>query len=274
MKQNKLIESFGQMNKNNNIAQTIMNSNFQNQMAINKMEQIQRVNKVSDLGLSKEQIVDYIICPIKVEKSTRDEFERTYNNEVKDYSTKVDDWWKTRTNIPYKNILKYEQNKVYNTQQDLVVYRSTNDDKLGLIDEYDKLLDIIKKHNDELQSIYSISKEIEHKKNFEYVNKSKYKMPYDPKNYGDLKEYYNTEQKKMERDQKRLEEIISKLTNDDINDDDIKKIEMEFTDSQPEQHEPKICELTKKITKIKIKSSKQQYEPKQKTTIHVKKIDK
>ena len=56
-------------------------------------------------------------------------------------------------------------------------------------------------------------------------------MNYDPKNYTDLKDYYKKEQKKHDRDQKRIDDVLSRLMEDNIDANEIKQIEMEFLQS-------------------------------------------
>ncbi len=240
MYQNRLIQNFNNQgtscfnNQLSNVTCSTRDSGFHQKMIMTRMEQMKKINNVSDLGLSKEQIIDYIICPLRAEKSNRDEIEKYVNDEELSLTQKFleETWWKQRTNIPYKNILKHENwNKTIKSQNDLVVHKITSIDKIGLIEEYDKLVEMLEKHNNELKLIYSTSKETDHKKQFEYINKYKYRMAYDPKNSSDLKEYYKNEQKKIEKEHKRIDEIISRLTNDNMEEDEIKQLESQFISS-------------------------------------------
>lgn len=242
MYQNRLIQNFNAQTSNlhlnnqllDNNKQSLIDPNFHQKMMLARMEQMKKVNNVSDLGLSKEQIIDYIICPFRVEKSNKDELEKYVKDEETSLSHKFleETWWKQRTNLPYKNILKYENlNKPIKSSNDLIVHKITSIDKLGLIEEYDKLVEMLEKHNNELKLIYSTSKETEHVKQFEYINKYKYRMAYNPKDSSDLREYYKNEQKKIEKEQKRIDDIISRLTDENISEEEIKQLESQFVSS-------------------------------------------
>lgn len=221
-----------QMFKNNPIcASNIHDNNFYQQMMMHKEEQLRRIKNISDLGLTREQITEYVIAPIKIEKSDKCEIDRMFDEEnnrcTKDFIEK--NWWTQRTNAPYKNILKDEDwKKDFKKLDDLVVHRVTGLDKVGLMEDYHSLLNIIEKHNGQLKVIFSASKESEHKKAFKFVQKYRDRMKYNPKDYNDLKEYYKTEQKKYEHDQKRIEEAITRLMDEDIEDMELKQIESEF----------------------------------------------
>ncbi len=72
--------------------------------------------------------------------------------------------------------------------------------------------------------IYSTSHELEHKKKFEYNNKYKYRIKYDPSDHNKLKKdkisYYKREQKKMDNDREKTDAIIEDLVNKGIFDKD------------------------------------------------------
>jgi len=212
---------------------------------LQKEEQMRKIKNVSDLGMSKEQIIEYVIAPIKIEKSDMHEINKLCDDEnnkyTEDYIKK--NWWAQRTNAPYKNILKDENwKKEIKSGKDLIVHKVTDLDKVGLQEDYIKLQKLLETHNGELKVIFSASKESEYKKSFKFVQKYKYRMKYDPKDYNDLKNYYKKEQKRYDKDQKRYDEIIGRIMDDDkIDDKELKQIETEFL--KPSK--------SKKIKKIK-----------------------
>merc|ERR1712046_13807 len=115
--------------------------------------------------MSREQITDYVICPIKIAKSTKSEIERVYNDTQVEYTQGyIKKWYEGRTNQPYKNILKNEDyNKKFKNKEDLIVHKITDEDKIGLLDEYEKLVHLLETHNKELKVVYSTSNKTKHK---------------------------------------------------------------------------------------------------------------
>ena len=221
-----------QMLNNNPIyASNIHDQNFYQQMMLQREEQMRKIRNVSDLNMTRDQITEYVIAPIKIERGDGGEIERYINEEEKMMTQKFieDNWWSKRTNEPYKNILKDEDwRKDFKKEDDLIVHKVTDLDKVGLMDDYTALVDLIEVHNGELKVIFSSSKETEHKKTFKFVQKYKYRMKYDPKDYNDLKDYYKKEQKKFDREQKHIDTVISRLMDDDMDDKELKSIESDF----------------------------------------------
>ncbi len=223
-----------QMFNNNPIyASNIHDKNFYQRMMLQKEEQMKKIRNVSDLGLTKEQIAEYVIAPIKLEKSDKSQIEKLCNDEKIMLTEKFikENWWENRLNLGYKNIIK-NHNTVWNKKResgdDLIVHKVTSQDKVGLLEEYEKILQLIKEHEGELKLVYSASKQNEHKKNFKFVQKTKYRMKYDPKDYNDLKDYYKKEQKKHENEQKRIDDVISRLMDDKMDSKELKEIESEL----------------------------------------------
>lgn len=220
------------LNNNPLYMSNIHDQSFYQRMMLQKEEEIRKIKNISDLGMSKEQIIEYVIAPLKIEKSDANEIIKLYDDEnnkyTEDYIKK--NWWVQRTNAPYKNILKDENwKKEIKSSADLIVHKVTDLDKVGLEEDFFKLQKLLENHDGELKVIFSASKESEYKKSFKFVQKYKYRMKYDPKDYNDLKNYYKKEQKKYDRDQKRLDEIIGLIMDDDkIDDKELKQIESEF----------------------------------------------
>lgn len=249
---NKPNDMNNQLFNNNPIFESnIYDQNFYQRMRMNRDEQIKRVRKISDLNLSKEQITEYVIAPIKVAKSNSSEIQKLFDEQTNMITQDFiqTNWWNTRTNAPYKTILKNEKcDRDFKSKEDLIVHKVSNLDKIGLMDDYKKLVNMIEKHNSDLKVIYSASNENEYKKKFKHVNKYKYKMKYDPKNYNDLKNYYKNEQKKYESDQKRIDELITRIMdNDDISKSEIKQIETEILHTKTKIKNKKNIEYEKQI---------------------------
>lgn len=219
------------LNNNPLYASNIHDQNFYQQMMLQREEQKRKIKNVSDLGMTREQITEYVIAPIKIERGDKAEIDR-YTTEEENMMTKKfieDNWWSKRTNEPYKNILKDEDwRKDFKKEEDLIVHKVTDLDKVGLMDDYEALIALIEVHDGELKVIFSSSKETEHKKAFKFVQKYKYRMKYDPKDYNDLKDYYKKEQKKFDKEQKRIDDVISRLMDDEMDEKELKRIESEF----------------------------------------------
>lgn len=213
-------------------ASNIYDPSFCQRMMMQKEEQLRKIKSVSDLGMTQEQLRDYVIAPIKIQASDSSEIAKLIDDEEKMLTEKFieENWWKQRTNAPYKNILKDEDwKRSFKSKDDLIVHKVTNLDKIGLMKEYEALMELIEKHNGELKIIYHASKENEYKKAFKFVQKLKYRVQYDPKDYNDLKNLYKKEQKKFERDQRRLEDTIARLMDDEIDVQELKQVESEFS---------------------------------------------
>lgn len=220
------------LNNNPMYLGSIRDPNFCNKMNMAKIEQIKRAKRVEDFGMDKKQMMEYIICPMTVNKTAKDEILKLWKSFEDTYIPLKEEWERGRTNEPYKNILKNENyKKTFKTKDDLIVHKVTDADKLGLLEDYDKLMGIIEKHNDHLAVIYSTSERNKHKKEFEYVQKYKYRLKYDPKDFDELKEFYKKEQKKISKEKRRIDDILNSLVENDILDSkDIEKLNIELNE--------------------------------------------
>ena len=284
MIQNNLLKNHQKPQNNSLFATNIYDNRFYQQMMMQKEEKIRKIKNVSELGLSKEQIVEYVIAPIKLEKSSSKEIEKYFSDEQEKITKKYieENWWKKRTNAPYKNILKDEDwTKQFKKEKDLIVHTVSKHDKIGLEEEYVMLLGLLEKHNSDIKVIFSASQENEHKKHFKFVQKYKDRVKYNPKdNNIDLKEYYTKAQKKYDNDQKRLDEAIARLMDEDITDKEIKELESEIikpskskkTTKQEKNIDDEIKELVTELGEDVLKDLDTQ-DTKKKAKITIKKLD-
>jgi hypothetical protein len=98
-----------QLINNNPIYMSNINDpNFHQKMMIEKENQIRNIKSINELNIKPEQITEYVIASMKIERSTSDEINNLLNEEKQKLTKKYleDTWWKNRTNAPYKNILK------------------------------------------------------------------------------------------------------------------------------------------------------------------------
>lgn len=230
---------------NPNFASALKDASFYNKINMAKLEQISRAKNIDDIGLDKKQLSELVICPITINKTSANELDNDLSIRQPEYATQnnkyLEEIWKSRTNQPYKNIIKkdlftkdfkkYYKNEIFNTdvkkKDELIVHNITDldSDSLLLEAEFELLSDILEKHNKELKVIYSSSKEALYKKEFEYVQNYRYRLEYNPKNSEELKDFYKKEQKKINKEKRMIDEMIDILVeNDDLTKDEIDKL--------------------------------------------------
>lgn len=204
----------------------------------NTIRQLQNTNNSQNKNVDK--IKEYILPEISIKKNNDPILlKKNYEEAKKNYDGVIVDYWKERTNLPYKNILKNEDyNKKISNSKDLIVHRVSNKDKIGLDQQFDFKKKEFDEQNNELKVIYSSSNKNEHKKKFQYNHIYKYRIQYDPKqketeikDHTQLKNDNNKyiEQKIQKENQllKDKESIISSLVQEGIFNND----ELEFLKS-------------------------------------------
>lgn len=216
-RQNNLINGNVHLNK-----ERMQNMNEQ-MNKIKDLYRIKQMEKFSDLDryVDKNNLTQSVIKPIKIVKLAPEKVKNDYsiiqqqfaplNNKV------VDEYWKNRTNQPYKGIIKTDDYKKISLhgakKEDLIVHKVTDADKLGLVEEFNELRELLEKHDGELTIIYSSSKKAEHLSKFKYNNAAKFKIKYDPADFSKLKKdrikQYQREQKKLEGDKRKIQDLIN-----------------------------------------------------------------
>ena len=164
---------------------------------------------------NNDQIKDSVIRPVKIQKKN-DDISKAIDYAEKDYNQLLQKYWQGRTNQPYKNILRNENyNREFKSNNDLIVHRVTDKDKVGVEKDYKDFISKLDMHNSELKTLYSTSKMTENKKKFEYNHKYKYRVNYQPTEHSELKQdritYYKNEQKKLEQNKEKIDDIIECL---------------------------------------------------------------
>jgi ribosomal protein L7/L12 len=173
------------------------NTNFYNKIQMAKIEQIKRAKNISDLGMDTKQLSEYIIDPIKINKTSQEEIRNKLHDIESNYivpvtkNTKFEDQsnaylrelWKNRTNQPYKNVIKkelfdkeykkYYKDEIFkkdiSSRNELIVHKvikNIDADEDLLEAEFLLIQEILEKHNGELKNIYSSSNENKYKKEF------------------------------------------------------------------------------------------------------------
>ena len=178
--------------------------------------------------VDKDKIKEILIKPIRLEKGNKLMTDKMFKDEEDNRKPKLNDYWKNRTNTPYKGILKnVNQNAKITDEKDLIVHRVTKDDKDAkeIENKFNDINEKIQTHNGELKVIYSTSKEREHKKKFDYTHIYQYrKQDIDndddkANDHENLRQdrfnYYKEQQKKQERNKKKTD-VLDKLMDDGI----------------------------------------------------------
>lgn len=243
--------------QNNRLLQrgTMSDNNQYYQEQIKKMQELQRIKKIERLNslekqYGKDKIRDIVLGMDKKKDNTNNndvrqklkkmESDHAYDHDL-NKNKELKSYYEGRTNNPYKTIIKDERYiKTFlekprpkdNQEKELlrkklIVHKVTDEDKIGVNDDFNKFKGNIEKHNNELKVIYSTSKEAEHKKKFEYNHKYRCKVKYDPSDHNKLRKDKDTELKKEEKEKeiesKNMENIMKSLADNNIfSEDEIK----------------------------------------------------
>jgi hypothetical protein len=234
------------LNNNPQYVNCAQDRDFYNRINTQKIQRQQQKQTIKDFNLTKEQLTNYVIRPLKLEKPSSEALIAVYNDrkqlynngETTEVSQYIKNLWNQRQNTPYKTFLtkgggnlKIDYTKKYETQADLIVHKvSTFDkDRVRLNKKLILLNEKILGHDGELKIMYSVSKKAEHLEKFEYVHKIKNRVKFDPKDSTDLKEYYKKQQKKEKKINKRLNEALELLAEDEnITKEDLDEIKNEI----------------------------------------------
>jgi hypothetical protein len=233
-----------------------MNDNFfqdRVEMArIAKLDKFKQAKNIKELGMNDSELISYVINPIKIEKIDKKDtgdFLEKYNNKLSTYNSlakvgndkksivpkEIADLWNNRKNNPYKNILHFLNiddytKKNFKKENDLIIHKTTQLDKVAdiskLKSELKKLEGLLFNHDKELKAIYTENKKKKFLDKFEYENKYKNKIKYDPKNCSELKELYKKEQKRIDKQNKRIDDMVEMLmASDELSKDELDEIQ-------------------------------------------------
>ena len=199
------------------------------------LKKIQRFNNIDQRYATGTNNNMQDIKPQKIDKVNID-LNKLVQDRKQHNQAELDESIKKRTNLPYKGIIKnFDFNKIRAThKEDLVVHKVTDADKKTFNEDISKYSNTITKQQKELSEIYAENKKNEHKKNFEYQHKYKYRTKLDVGggdggvggdggdggdggNGGDVRidriEYYKKEQLKVEESKKKMDDILMNLIN-------------------------------------------------------------
>jgi len=140
-------------------------------MATNKM-----LDHVKNMHMGKivsNQMPNAILNkPKNVLKENNDDVLEKQNALKQEYETEqnLHAYWKQRKNVPYKAIFVDQIKSDYKSQEELIIYKTTEQDRIGVKEEYDKKVNSIMEHDDQLKKIYADDKKDDHYRKFMHGN--------------------------------------------------------------------------------------------------------
>ena len=207
------------------------NVNYQNK----KMNTIHNTNK----RYSTEDIYNKIIPKQSDNKYTEKQFKDLYKQKTELLKQNQFEAEKKRKNNPYKCIItEFNYSKQINNNKDLIVFRPEDENKEDFDKDLKNYTKTIKNQDSENKNIYSEDNKFNYIKNFEYVQKYKYKSNIDDniEEAGDnLRkdriEHYN--KKKIEDDKNAtvINDIFSDLISNNIMTEDMENIDLDKLDA-------------------------------------------
>jgi hypothetical protein len=260
------------MNYNNSTQMKTMQEMQEKMANLRKLQQIKQNERLNELEkiIDKEKLRETIIKPLKVieEKIDKNEFNNMITLKNKEFVPERENYWRARTNQPYKNILKNEDYSLFYQKknndlkkEELIVHKVTDADKLEerLLKEFIELSETIEKHDHELKAIYSLSEKMNHKKKFYYIHVNKYeKIKYDPADFNDMKndkiELYKKEQEKIDKGKKKIDDIIEDLVYKGmLTQEDVDELNKQKADEETFENSDNIEKLMEQLTEEEIK---------------------
>lgn len=211
-----------------------MNSNIKNSY---NMKKIRKFNNIDQM-YSQDDFKNLILKPQKIDKPNIN-LDSLINNKEKTNTNDLEESIKKMTNEPYKGIIKnfdYSKLKVKD-EEDLIVHKVNEEDKN--IEIFDSKMSVfhnkIEKQNKDIKDTYSMDKKTEHKKEFDYQHKYKYRTKIDSGDNEDLRidriEYYKKEQSKFEENKKKIDDILLNLIDSGILSDNLESIDYDKINS-------------------------------------------
>lgn len=178
-----------------------------------------------------------ILKPQKIEKPNLN-LDSLINNKEQSNSNDLKESVKKRTNEPYKGIIKnFDYSKIREKhEEDLIVHKVNDEDKNMKVfdDNMNVFHNKIEKQNKDIKDTYSIDKKTEHKKEFDYQHKYKYRTKIDSGD-NDLRvdriEFYKKEQSKIEDNKKKIDDILLNLIDSGILSENLESIDYDKLDT-------------------------------------------
>ena len=210
-----------------------MNSNVKNSYNMRKMKKFNNIDQM----YNQNDFKNLILKPQKIEKPNIN-LDSLINCKEQSNLTDLKESIKKRTNEPYKGIIKnFDYSKIREKhEEDLIVHKVNEEDKnIKVFDSNMSLFhNKIEKQNKDIKDTYSIDKKTEHKKEFDYQHKYKYRTKIDSGD-NDLRvdriEFYKKEQSKIEDNKKKIDDILLNLIDSGILSENLESINYDKVDT-------------------------------------------
>jgi len=211
-----------------------LNSNIRNSYNIKKIKKFNNI----DQTYNQDELKNLIIKPQKIEKPNIN-IQSLVDNRDNTNKKDLDESIKKRVNQPYKGIIKdFDYSKIREKhEEDLIVHKVTETDKDEKI--FDEKMNTFEKkiaeQNKDIKDTYSLDKKTEHKKEFDYQHKYKYRVKIDSSDNDDLRvdriEFYKKEQNKVEENKKKIDDILLNLIDSGILSENMESINYDKIDT-------------------------------------------
>ena len=213
-----------------------MNSNSNIRDSYN-MKKIKKFNNIDQM-YNQDELKNLIIKPQKIEKPNIN-IQSLIDNRDNTNKKDLDESRKKRVNQPYKGIIKdFDYSKIRDKhEEDLIVHTVTQADKDKNIfnEKMDTFEKKIAEQNKDIKDTYSLDKKTEHKKEFDYQHKYKYRVKIDSTDNDDLRvdriEFYKKEQNKVEENKKKIDDILLNLIDSGILSENMESINYDKIDT-------------------------------------------
>lgn len=200
------------------------------------MRKMKKFNNIDQM-YNQNDFKNLILKPQKIEKPNIN-LDSLINNREQSNTTDLKESINKRTNDPYKGIIKnFDYSKIREKhEEDLIVHKVNEEDKN--IKVFDSNMNVfhnkIEKQNKDIKDTYSIDKKTEHKKEFDYQHKYKYRTKIDSGD-NDLRvdriEFYKKEQSKIEDNKKKIDDILLNLIDSGILSENLESIDYDKVDT-------------------------------------------
>ncbi len=210
-----------------------MNSDIKNSY---NMKKIKKFNNIDQM-YSQNDLKNLILKPQKIEKPNIN-LKSMIDSKKKNNDSELNESLKKRTNEPYKGIIKnFDYSKIREKhEEDLIVHKVNDEDKNMEVfgENMNVFNNKIKKQNIDIKDTYSLDKKTEHKKEFDYQLKYKYRTKIDSTD-DDLRvdriEFYKKEQSKIEESKKKIDDILLNLIDSGILSENLESIDYNKVDT-------------------------------------------
>ena len=200
------------------------------------MKKIKKFNNIDQM-YNQDDLKNLILKTQKIDKPNIN-INSLIDNKKKNNDKDLNESIKKRVNEPYKGIIKnFDYSKIREKhEEDLIVHKVNGQDKdmKAFGSDMSIFRNKIEKQNKDIKDVYSMDKKTEHKKEFDYQLKYKYRTKIDSGD-DDLRvdriEFYKREQSKTEENKKKIDDILFNLIDSGILSENLESIDYNKIDT-------------------------------------------